>query len=149
MNEHNAVRGLYRQALSNSDYFSQATKLRFNWIFSDGLVFRSTINHTYNSGLTDGFNQNYTLWNMELGEKVFKQKGEFKLTIFDLLKQNQQIRRTVNGSYIEDTQSQILTQYFMLSFIFNIRSFGLDQPLPNQDRFQRMQQIRNKFRNGN
>jgi len=133
------------QSVNNSDYFAQSTRLRLNWIFSDGLVFRSTVNHTYNNGLSEGFNQNYALWNMELGKKVMKQKGEFKLTVFDLLKENQQIQRTVTGSYIEDSNSQILTQYFMLSFTFNIRSFGLDQELPIDKRDQLRQRLRQRF----
>ncbi len=133
------------QTVSSTDYFSQATRLRLNWIFGDGFVFRSTVNHTYNSGLTDGFNQNFALWNLEIGKKMFKQKGELKLTVFDLLEQNQSIQRIVNGSYIEDSQTQILTQYLMLTFTFNIRSFGLDEPLPGQDRLQRFQQMRRRF----
>ena len=135
------------QAVSNTNYFSQGTRLRLNWIFGDGIVFRSTVNHTYNSGLSDGFNQNYALWNLEVGKKVMKQKGELKLTVFDMLKQNQSIARSVNGSYIEDSQSQILTQYFMLTFTYNIRSFGLDAPIVD-DRQQRLQQFRNRFGRG-
>lgn len=136
------------QSVSSTNYFSQGTRLRLNWIFSDGIVFRSTVNHTYNSGLTDGFNQNFALWNLEVGKKLFKQKGELKLTVFDLLKENQSISRTVNGSYIEDTQSQILTQYFMLTFTFNIRSFGLSQELPVDDRTKRIQEMRQRFGRG-
>ncbi len=138
------------QTVSSTDYFSQGTRLRLNWIFGDGIVFRSTVRHTYNSGLTDGFNQNFALWNLEVGKKVLKKKGEIKFTIFDLLKQNQSIQRSINGSYIEDSQTQILTQYFMLTFTFNIRSFGLDDPLPVDPQQQRFQQLRNRFRgNGN
>ena len=127
----------------NDTYFNQGTKLRFNWIFGDGLVFRSTVNHTLNSGLSEGFDQNYMLWNMEVGKKLFKQKGELKLTVFDLLKENQSISRSVTGSYIEDAQSQILTQYLMLTFTFNIRSFGLEKaPSVNDEMRRRMQQFR-------
>jgi hypothetical protein len=136
------------QEVSNTNFFSQGTRLRLNWIFGNGIVFRSTVNHTFNSGLTDGFNQNFALWNMEVGKKLFKQKGELKLTVFDLLKENQSISRTVNGSFIEDTQSQILTQYFMLTFTFNIRSFGLDQALPTNNRPQRGQNFRQGFGRG-
>ena len=84
-------------------------------------------------------------WPGELGKKVMKKKGEFKLTVFDLLKENQQIKRTVTGSYIEDSNSQIFTQYFMLSFTFNIRSFGLDQELPIDKRDQLRQRLRQRF----
>jgi len=111
------------QTVNDNQFINQSTRLRLNLIFDHGIVFRSTINHTYTTGLSDGFDQNFVLWNMELGKKLIKDKAELKLTIFDLLKENQNIKRTINGSYIEDSQTQIITQYFMLSFVFNIRSF--------------------------
>ncbi len=130
------------QSANDTDYFTQATRLRLNWIFGQGFVFRSTVNHTANSGLSDGFNQNFVLWNMEMGKKLMKQKAEIKLVVFDLLKQNQNVRRSITGSYIEDNQTQILTQYFMLSFIYNIRSFGQGQmPVENQ----KFRQMRERF----
>lgn len=136
------------QTQANQDFFSQSTRLRLNWIFGDGFVYRSTISHIANTGLSDGFNQNFMLWNMEVGKKLMKQKAEIKLTVFDLLKQNQAIQRTVTGSYIQDQQSQILTQYFMLSFVYNIRSFGQGQMPEQDDRLQRFQQMRERFGRG-
>jgi len=129
------------QTSANTDFFTQATRLRLNWIFGPSFVFRSTIAHTANSGLSEGFNQNFVLWNMEAGKKLMKDKAELKLTIFDLLKQNQNIRRSVTGSYIEDSQTQILTQYFMLSFVFNIRTFGQGQAPVENDRLQNRQRF--------
>jgi uncharacterized membrane protein YgcG len=45
--------------------------------------------------------------------------------VFDLLKQNQSIVRTVTGSYIEDAQTQVLKQYFMLTFTYKLKNFGV------------------------
>ena len=136
------------QRQNNQNFFTQSTRLRLNWIFGDGFVYRSTIAHTANSGLSDGFNQNFVLWNMEVGRKLMNQKSEIKLSVFDLLKQNQAIRRTVTGSYIQDSQSQILTQYFMLSFVYNIRSFGESQMPEQNEKLQRFQQMRERFGRG-
>ena len=134
------------QIVNDNQYLNQATRLRINLIFDQGLVFRSTINHTFTAGLSDGFDQNYVLWNAEVGKKLIKDKAELKLTIFDLLKQNQNIKRTITGSYIEDSQTQIISQYFMLSFVFNIRSFKSgDIPV---DQNQRMQEMRKRFGRG-
>lgn len=131
------------QSANDTDYFTQSTRLRLNWIFGSDFVFRSTVSHIANSGLSDGFNQSFVLWNMELGKKLMKQKAEIKLSIFDLLKQNQSITRAITGSYIEDNQTQILTQYFMLSFVYNIRSFGQGQQLPVEN--DRIRQLRERF----
>ena len=129
---------------SDTNYFNQSTRLRLNWIFGEGFVFRSNVSHTANSGLSAGYNQNFVLWNMELGKKMLKQKAELKFSVFDLLKQNQSIQRSVTGSYIEDNQTQILTQYFMVTFTYNIRSFGQGQDVP-ADRMQQFQQMRQRM----
>ena len=61
-----------------------------------------------------------------MGKKFLKKKaGELKLSVFDLLKQNQSITRTVTGAYIEDVQSQVLQQYFMLTFTYSLKNFGV------------------------
>ena len=130
---------------ANSDFLNQNTRLRLNWIFGDGFVFRSTTAHVMNSGLSEGFNQNFVLWNMEVGKKLLKQKGEIKLSVFDLLKENQSISRSITGSYVEDSQTQILTQYFMLSFVYNIRSFGQGASGIDEERLKRFQQMRQRF----
>jgi len=134
---------------ANTDYLNQNTRFRFNWIFGDGFVFRSTTSHVMNSGLSEGFNQNFILWNMEVGKKLMKQKAELKLSVFDLLKENQSISRSITGSYIEDSQTQILTQYFMVSFVYNIRSFGQGASPQDEERLKRMQQMRQRFGNRN
>lgn len=132
---------------ANTDFLNQSTRLRFNWIFGDGFVFRSTTSHVMNSGLSEGFNQNFVLWNMEVGKKLMKQKAEIKLSVFDLLKENQSISRAITGSYVEDSQTQILTQYFMLSFVYNIRSFGQGAAGIDEERLKRFQQMRQRFGN--
>lgn len=81
-------------------------------------------NQTY-TGLSEGFNQSFWLWNAGIGKKFLKNKaGELKLTVFDLLKQNQSISRTVTSDGIEDRQSLVLQQYFMLTFTYNLKNFG-------------------------
>jgi hypothetical protein len=55
------------------------------------------------------------------------------LSVFDLLKQNQSIVRTVTGAYIEDAQSQVLQQYFMLTFTYSLRNFGVAAKSSNGD----------------
>jgi hypothetical protein len=56
--------------------------------------------------------------------------GELKLSVFDLLKQNQSLVRTVTGNYIEDAQTQVLQQYFMLTFTYKLKNFGTGPARP-------------------
>ncbi|WP_197428890.1 outer membrane beta-barrel protein [Phnomibacter ginsenosidimutans] len=77
------------------------------------------------SGLADGFDQSFWLWNVSAGKKMLKnRRGEIKMSVFDLLKQNQSIARNIGETYIEDVQTQVLQQYFMLTFTYTLRNFG-------------------------
>jgi hypothetical protein len=112
-------------ASATDNYFQQTAGLQLNLLSKSGWFFQNDLNNQYNSGLTQGFNQNYWLWNMSAGKKILKsQKGELKLSVFDLLKQNRSIERNVTNQYIEDVRSQVLQQYFMLTFTYNLRNFG-------------------------
>lgn len=109
----------------NTEYFSQNSSLLVNLIIANGFVFRTTLNHQLYSGLSEGFDQNYWLWNMGLAKKLFKnERGEIQLSVFDLLKQNTSIQRNVTEAYIEDVQTEVLQQYVMLTFTYQIRNFG-------------------------
>jgi len=118
----------------NQQYFSHVASLQLNLLSKQGWFFQNDLNNQLYSGLTEGFNQSYFLWNMSAGKKFLKdQKGELKLSVFDLLKQNRSITRTVTDAYIEDLQSQVLQQYFMLTFSYNLRNFG-QAPAPARRR---------------
>lgn len=121
---YNIVRNSLRPALNNN-FFNQSSRLRFSWILWEGFVFRTDLNHQVNTGLSAGYDNNYLLWNMSIGKKLFKnQRGEISLNVYDLLKQNISINRNVTELYVEDVQSNVLQQYFMLTFTYNIRKFS-------------------------
>jgi hypothetical protein len=109
----------------NTNYFSHIAGVQLNLLSKSGWFFQNDVNNQLYSGLSEGFNQSYYLWNMSAGKKFLKnQKGELKLSVFDLLKQNRSIYRNPTETYIEDVQNQVLQQYFMLTFTYNLRSFG-------------------------
>jgi len=110
----------------NDQFVNQSTNGELTWIFGKGLVFRTQLNHQLYSGLSAGFDQNFVLWNMSVGKKFLKdRRGELQLSVFDLLKQNQSVQRNITESYIEDAQTQVLQQYFMLTFTYQVRNFKL------------------------
>ncbi|HEY4652189.1 MAG TPA: outer membrane beta-barrel protein, partial [Pontibacter sp.] len=108
----------------NTNYFTQNTNLRYNWILWKGLVYRTELNHVYNSNLSQGVDPSYTLWNMSLGKKLFKnQQGEISFSVNDLLGENVSVQRNVATDYIEDVQSTVLQRFFMVTFTYNLRKF--------------------------
>lgn len=114
----------------NDSFFQQRFRVNFNWIFWQGFVYRLDLNHQINSGLSEGFDNNFSLVNMSLGKKIFNnQRGEISVMVYDLLGQNANVRRNITESFIEDIQTNVLQQYVMVSFTYNLRRFskGMDE----------------------
>lgn len=108
----------------NNNFANQTAYAKVNFIVLKNWVISSDINYSVYSGLTQGFNQQFYLWNASLGYKFLKNNAaELRLSVFDLLKQNLAISRTVNETFIDDTENLVLSQYFMLTFTYNIRKF--------------------------
>ena len=129
---YNVVRNTIQPNLNNNYYTSSITG-RVNWIFGKGFVVQSDISNQSYRGLGAGFNQNFTLWNASVGKKFLKNNaGELKLTVFDILKQNNSITRTVTETYVQDVTSRVLTQYAMLTFTYTLRNFG-KMPVQNNE----------------
>lgn len=121
---YNMVRNSSNRDLSNNSY-NQQIRNDITYIFWKGLRVASSLNYRYNTGLAAGYDQSFLLWNASIGKKLFKkEQAEITLTAFDLLNSNTQITRNITERYIEDSQSNILQQYFLLSFTYNLRQFG-------------------------
>jgi len=119
-------------------YIQQSAGLQINLLNKKGWFLQNDINNENYSGLSGGFNQNYWLWNAGVGKKFLKnQAGELKLSVFDLLKQNQSITRTTTASSIQDVQNLVLKQYFMLTFTYNLKNFGTASASTNTNNNQR------------
>ncbi len=120
---YNMVENTLQPHLDN-DYFSQRTGTRLSFIFLNNWVFRSDVSHVMQRGLGDDFDQDFILWNMNFGRKLFNDNlGEITFSIFDLLDQNNNIIRNVSDFYVEDLRTNQLTRFFMLSFTYNLRNF--------------------------
>ena len=113
------------QSQADNKYFSHSTSARLNLLSKKGWLFNTDLTNQLYSGLSYVFNQSYWLWNMAVAKKIFKdQKGEIRLSVFDLLNQNQSITRTVSETYIEDVTTKVVKQYLMLTFTYNLKNFG-------------------------
>lgn len=120
---------------SNSQYWNQNSKLRFYWNPWKTLVFRTDMVHQYFSGLSDGFNTNYLLWNASLSTKVFKNKqGEISLMLYDILNQNNSISRDITELFIEDSRTNVLQRYLMLQFTYKFKPKNANMDMDDKTR---------------
>ncbi|MGK6350855.1 outer membrane beta-barrel protein [Parapedobacter sp. DT-150] len=121
---YNTVQNSLRPTLNNN-FFNQTTRINYNWILWQGLVYRLDLHHQLNTGLSEGYDNSIFLVNMAIGKKLLKnERAEVSASVYDLFGQNNNIQREITETYIEDSRSNVLQRYFMLSFTYNIRYFA-------------------------
>lgn len=121
---YNLVENSLRASLNNN-YFNQSTRAGFDWVFWRGFRYGLNLNHQYNSGLAEEYDNNFLLMNMSIGKKFLEnEQAEVSLSVYDLLGQNNSVRRNVTELYVEDVQANVLQRYVMLRFTYNIRHFS-------------------------
>ena len=122
------------QTAQNNNFYSQESNLRLYFSPNGGKLFLgNNLNHTLYTGLTEGFNQNFWLWNIEGGFRFAKNnKAELKLVVFDLLNENNSISRTISDVSVTDVFTNVLTRYTMLTFTYIIGNFKQPEPSQNQ-----------------
>ncbi len=112
------------QPQADNNFITHNIEFRNLFLFKKGFLWQNDITYQSYNGLSDSFNQDYLLWSMSVGKRFLKdERGEIKLTVFDLLDQNNSISRNVSETFVEDIQTQVLQRYFMVSFTYMIRNF--------------------------
>lgn len=110
------------QTSSNNNYYQHNANLRFNWQFWKGFVFNTGLQNTLYTGVSQGFNQNIFLWSAALGYKFLKDQSlDVRVSVNDILNQNSGVSRTVSETYLEDSKSQVLKRYMLLTVTYTIK----------------------------
>jgi hypothetical protein len=110
----------------NTEYIIQQYSTDINWQLPHSFFFNTEFTYTINNQLGNGFNARVPLWNAWISRQFLKfNKGELKLSAYDLLNQNVGVSRSANQNYIEDKRVVNLRRYFMLSFTYSLNKNGL------------------------
>ncbi|HEU4633195.1 MAG TPA: outer membrane beta-barrel protein, partial [Flavisolibacter sp.] len=113
------------QAARNTSYYTHTYSADITYTLPAGFILSTDFDYTLNTGRSDGFNQNYAIWNGSLAKELFKtRRGEIKLSVFDMLEQNQSVVRNIGSNYVEDVQSSVLNRFFMLTFTYKLNRMG-------------------------
>ncbi|GAB3940266.1 TonB-dependent receptor [Spirosoma harenae] len=124
------------QPQQNTTFLNQTATLDIFYQLPLKFTFSTDVYYNHYGGSSANYNQSFTLWNATLSRQLFKQnQGELRFQVFDLLNQNQSIVRNVTDTYTEEVQSRVLNRYFMISFVYNLRKFGVGTT-PPRDPFQ-------------
>lgn len=131
---HNANVNLVKntlQAQTSNNYFINTSGLKANFLFMKAFVLSTDLSYTNYRGLGSAFNQDFLLWNAAFAYKFLKNRAaEIRFSVFDIMKQNNSVARSVTETYIEDSRSNVLQRYFMLTFTYNIRKFTAMAAVP-------------------
>lgn len=102
------------------------TDLFINW--PKRLIIENNLMYSYNSRIAPGFRKGVTSWNAAANYQLFRnKKGMLRFAIYDILKQNTNVSRNITQNYIQDVQVQVLQQYYLVSFLYNLQKFGSKQ----------------------
>lgn len=107
---------------SDNNYISYNTEVSFNWIFWEDFFITSEFNSQYYSGLYVDKDNNYNLLNIGIGKKFLaNNRGEIRLTAYDLLNQNKSVETNLYDYYNEYVRNDVLKQYVLLTFSYFLR----------------------------
>lgn len=106
----------------NDNFYTGNATIRVNLLPWGRLVLASDLNLTHYEGLDESFADNALYWNGAIGYKFGRnQAAEVRLTVFDILAQNNSINRIVNDAFIDDVRSNVITRFALMSFSYNFR----------------------------
>ena len=89
------------------------------------LPWKLTLNNEFNIDVRQATplftgNNNLTVWNAYVSRKIFKgDKSEIRFSAFDILNEKKGYSRSINSTTLTENSYQQLSQYFLVSFIWN------------------------------
>lgn len=119
----NTARSDLRASLNN-DYYQGRLSGKVVLSGWKGWVLDNEVNYDQYVGLGSGFDQDALVWNAAIARKFMKNDAlELRITAYDILNRNVSVAREVSDTYIQNTVTNMLRQYFMVTLSFNLRAF--------------------------
>lgn len=90
-----------------------------------GLTFQTDVNYSATSGYAAGYDTRTWRWNASLSQQFLRSKAlTLAIKVYDILNQRNNISRSVNANYTQDTEYNSLNRYFMVTLSYRFNSFG-------------------------
>ncbi|WP_346729985.1 outer membrane beta-barrel protein [Chryseobacterium capnotolerans] len=86
------------------------------------------LSYNTNSNIAPGFKKDFYFWNASLGYSFYNKQLTAKIKVYDVLNQNQSVKRTITDSYFEDREDLILKRYIMFSLSMKLNKFAGKKP---------------------
>lgn len=83
------------------------------------------INCRFKDGYTGGFNDNELIWNAQISKNFLKNNSAtLRFKIYDILKQQSNLSRSISETQMSDTEYNTLGSYFMVHFVYRFNTLG-------------------------
>lgn len=129
--------------------FTRYSSIRFNrlnvqsrnweneWIlrWPKHVIWETQVAYNFNSNVPAGAPKEIVRWNAAINFTMLKDEaGVLRLSVFDILNQNQNVYAYANRNMITTSQTNTLTQYFMATFTYNVRAAGVKKKVGGKER---------------
>jgi Outer membrane protein beta-barrel family/CarboxypepD_reg-like domain len=113
------------QSSLNNNYLTQDYGIDAGWQLPKNFYLSTDFTYTISSKRSEGYNAKVPLWNASFSKLFLKyNRGEMKISVHDLLNENQAIVRTTNSNYIEDQSNRVLKRFYLLSFTYSLNKMS-------------------------
>ncbi len=110
-------------SVSNTPFSTQNYTGNLTWKLPMHFKIKTEATYTINSNRASGYNLNLLVWNAELS-KAFMSTENLIVSLHgnDILNQNKNIQRQVNGNVITDNFTKIISRYFLLRVTYKFNN---------------------------
>lgn len=106
-------------------YIGGNTNVNLPWQVS----ISTDINCRFKDGYTGGLNNNEVMWNAQISKNFLKNNsGTIRFKIYDILKQQSSLSRSISETMMSDTEYNTLGSYFMVHFVYRFNTLGGKSP---------------------
>ncbi len=100
------------------------------------LIWETQFSYFYNGSIPTGLPKDVVKWNAALNLTMLKdERGVLKFYVNDILKRISSVHVSANRNMITTTQGNILGQYFLLTFTYNVRAAGVKKRIGGREKF--------------
>ncbi len=111
----------------NRSYMNTEYELEGTWYLGQSWTLESEFRYrTYDEGLfsatRNSGSRNVARWDASIMRRILDDRAEIELRAYDLLNQNQGVSVTNSSSYIQESRTESLGQYFMFRVMYRLGS---------------------------
>lgn len=115
--------------LPNNNYWIHTVSNNIRLTLFKNLVWSYDFSYNYNSQIDAAINQHIFLMGSSLAYKLLKsRKLEAKISVFDIMNQNQNISRSITNNLIIDNRVNAMNRYAMFTLTYNFKQFQGSDP---------------------